>query len=175
MNPKSNKSLNQGHAEKFCSTTTTLNPILRFNQKTNTCFPADSDLVNPDLGCDIVKICVEKWWKIKSVYHQIACMHLTTPLWYHIKLSKIKKYCSTVFENPRKSLLLHCRAKRATFTFWGYFIKNAKNGQFGEFLKTWSFRSNNATNFSWTKIASEFQTLCSVQVVSSWHFFFSAE
>ena len=41
------------------------------------------------------------------------------------------------------------------------FIKNAKNGQFGEFLKTWSLRSNSVTrqvSFDRTKIGRKCQT-----------------
>ena len=40
------------------------------------------------------------------------------------------------------------------------FIKNAKNGQFVDFLKIWSLRSNSVTrrvNFNWTKIGEKCQ------------------
>ena len=48
------------------------------------------------------------------------------------------------------------RAKRATFTFWEdkSQLKMPKNAQFGEFLNTWSLRSNSVTrqvNFNRTK------------------------
>ena len=38
------------------------------------------------------------------------------------------------------------------------FIQNAKNGQFGEFLKTWCLRLNSVTrqvNFNWAKIGEK--------------------
>ena len=50
--------------------------------------------------------------------------------------------CFTVFENHIKRSHSTLRAKRATFTFilsGQKFIINAKNGQFGEFLKTEPF------------------------------------
>ena len=59
----------------------------------------------------------------------------------------------TVFENHRKSLIQYCE-------LWLHFIKNAKNGQFGEFLKTWSLQSNSATGqvtFKRTKIGGKCQ------------------
>ena len=40
------------------------------------------------------------------------------------------------------------------------FVKNAKNGHFDEFLKTWSLRSNSVTrqvSFHWTKISEKCQ------------------
>ena len=55
------------------------------------------------------------------------------------------------------------RAKRATFTFWvdaKSWLKIAKIGQFGEFLETWSLRSNSVTrqvNFNRTKIGGKCQ------------------
>ena len=49
---------------------------------------------------------------------------------------------STVFENHRKSLIQNCEHLQ----FRGQkFIKNAKNGQFSDFLKTRSLRSNSFT------------------------------
>ena len=65
-------------------------------------------------------------------------------------------YKLTVFENHRKSLIQNCERSELRFLFeWTKFIKKVKNGQFGEFLKIWSLRSNSVTrqvNFNWTKI-----------------------
>ena len=54
------------------------------------------------------------------------------------------------------------RAKRATFTFWAdkSWLKMPKMLNFGEFLQTWSLRSNSVTrqvSFNTTKIAGKCQ------------------
>mgnify|MGYP006903934288 FL=1 len=54
------------------------------------------------------------------------------------------------------------RAKRATFRFWvdKSWLKMPKMVHFGEFLKTWSLRSNSVTrqvNFDRTKIGGKYQ------------------
>ena len=48
---------------------------------------------------------------------------------------------------PQKRSFSKLRAKRATFTFWvdKSYSKMAKMVHFGEFLKTWSLRSNSVT------------------------------
>ena len=67
-----------------------------------------------------------------------------------------KKYHSTL------------RAKRATFTFWvdESWLKMPKMVYFGEFLKTWSLRSNSVTRqvtFNRTKIGGKCQN-CKIQM-----------
>ena len=67
-----------------------------------------------------------------------------------------------VFENHRKSLNSTLRAKRATFTFCvdKSSLIRPKMVHFGEFLKTWSLRSNSVTrhvNFKQTKIGGKCQ------------------
>ena len=48
-----------------------------------------------------------------------------------------KPYQSTVFENHRKSLIHHCERSELRLHFeWTKVDQNAKNGQFGDFLKT---------------------------------------
>ena len=67
---------------------------------------------------------------------------------------------STVLENPWKSLILPFRAKRATLTFCTKVHYKCPIGQFGEILKTWSWRSNSATRqvtFNWTQIGGKCQ------------------
>ena len=65
---------------------------------------------------------------------------------------------NTMFQNCRKSLISQsqqCERSELRLHFGQKLIKNAKNGQFGEFLKNWSWRSNSATrqvNFNETKI-----------------------
>ena len=60
---------------------------------------------------------------------------------------------STLFWKSRKKSHSTLRAKRATFTYWvdKSSLKNAKNGRFGEFLKTWSLRSISVTRQVWLK------------------------
>ena len=70
-------------------------------------------------------------------------------------------YC-TVFENHRKSLFQYCEWSelRLHFEWRKDHLKNAKNAQFREFLKTWRLRSNSATrqvNFNRTKIGGKCQ------------------
>ena len=62
---------------------------------------------------------------------------------------QIETWEYTVFENHRKSLIQvsTLRAKQATFPFWvdKSWIKMPKMIHFGQFLKTWSLRSNSVT------------------------------
>ena len=72
------------------------------------------------------------------------------------------KNSRTVFANHRKSIIQKWRAKRATFTFWvdKSWLKMPKMIHFGEFLKTWSLRSNSVTrqvSFNRTKIGGKCQ------------------
>ena len=68
------------------------------------------------------------------------------------------RYCKTdhsVWKSQKKSYST-LRAKRAKFTFWvdKSWLKMPKMVNFGEFLKTWSLRSNSVTrqvNFNRTK------------------------
>ena len=63
-----------------------------------------------------------------------------------------------MFENSRKSLISqHCERSDRRLHFGQKFIKNAKNGQFGEFF---CLRPNSATkevNFNRTKIGGKCQ------------------
>ena len=55
---------------------------------------------------------------------------------------------STVFENQRKSLIQQCELSKLRYVYilsGQKFIKNAKNGQFGEFLEIRSLRLNSVT------------------------------
>ena len=70
----------------------------------------------------------------------------------------ITKSLFTVFENHRKSLFQYCERSelRLHFQWRKVHQKCAKNYQFGEFLKTWSLRSNSVTRqitFNRTKIS----------------------
>ena len=64
----------------------------------------------------------------------------------------------TVFENHRKSLIQHCEGSELRVHFeW---TKMPKMVQFGEFLKTWSLRSNSVTrqvSFNRTNIGEKCQ------------------
>ena len=69
----------------------------------------------------------------------------------HIDILSHFQVCSKILlhsvwksQNKSHSTL---RAKRATFTFWvdKSSLKMQKNDQFGEFLRTWSLRSNSVT------------------------------
>ena len=68
----------------------------------------------------------------------------------------------SVWKSQKKSHSTALRAKRATFTFWvdKRWLKVPKMVHFGEFLKTWSLRSNSVTrqvNFIRTKIGGKCQ------------------
>ena len=67
------------------------------------------------------------------------------------------KYLHGVWKSQKK-LYLTLRAKRAYVDILNgqKFVKNAKNCQFGEFLKTWSLWSNSVTRHR-TKISGKYQ------------------
>ena len=82
----------------------------------------------------------------------------------------INKFFEKLYENMLTMLTVKItekshstlRAKRATFTFWvdKSSLKVPKIVHFGEFLKTWSFRSNSVTRhvtFNRTKIGGKCQ------------------
>ena len=78
-------------------------------------------------------------------------------------VGKIPKRVSMhgVWKSQKKSRST-LRAKRATFTFWvdKSWLKMPEMVQFGEFLKTWSLRSNRVTrqvSFNRTKIGGKCQ------------------
>ena len=84
----------------------------------------------------------------------------------------IPSFSFTVFENHIKSLIQHCERSelRLHFEWTKVNLKMPKIVHFGEFLKTWSLRSNSVTRHvkSWWKmpkfkcdILSNFQTMCS--------------
>ena len=71
----------------------------------------------------------------------------------------------TVFEHYRKSRIQHrerselrLHIEKLVNDFLQKFIKNAKYGPFGEFLKTWNLRPDSVTRhvtFNWTKIVGK--------------------
>ena len=76
-------------------------------------------------------------------------------------LSESRDFCwpiNTVFENHRKSLIQYC--ERSELRIYTSSLKRPKMGHFGEFLKTWSLRSNSVTrqiSFKRTKIGGKCQ------------------
>ena len=71
-----------------------------------------------------------------------------------LKNAKNNTHTSTVFENHRKSLIQHCERSELRLHFEGAKV------HFGEFLKTWSLRSNSVTrqvSFDRTKIGGKCQ------------------
>ena len=76
-----------------------------------------------------------------------------------------------MFEKTRKSLIFqhwYLLANNLLFEW----AKNAENGQFGEFVKNWSLRSNSVTrqvNFNWEKIGGKYQN-SKIQMRQFWLF-----
>ena len=105
------------------------------------------------------------YFSVFSVFFPLSCILprgemywwlLISCLLSFIFLSILHRHVFTLFENHRKSLIQHCERSELRQKL----IKNAKNGPFGEFLKTWSLRSNSVTrqvNFKRTKIGEKCQ------------------
>ena len=74
---------------------------------------------------------------------------------------KSQSYSTTVFENHRKSLIQHCERSELCLILSGQkLIENAKNRQFGDFLKRWIIWSSSVTrhvNYNRTKIDGKCQ------------------
>ena len=115
-----------------------------------------------NLTCLLWKLLWHTWWYDHDPKRQDNCWDLRPKATFAtINFISIKTSAKNRFPNEHK-YHSRLRAKRATFTFWvdKSSLKMPKMVHFGEFLKTWSLRSNSVTrhvSFNRTKIGGKCQ------------------